>query len=443
MFGKWRTAKHVRTISEKRFEAIARLEAKRIKRIESLEVDGYTVHGTVRTVTGIATWKFSAYFDQDGAVTGAYRVWSENDESSIPREYAKSVSNAVKAYLAESDGQPDKVTSDTPLDLAMEIEKVRLEGVSIVQRAEDQARQIRAAAQRDAERTLSEARREADAISASARELYDKTVSSAQEDAGAVNDAAREFYDKTVSSAQEEAKSIRLRAIAEAEEIKNDAEEIAQERREMRARRRALIAKHRKALFAACACLILTLALAIVLVRRDAQAKFEAKLIPAGVESTDCAGIQYREIEGQLAKSGFTNISCIATADLDAESLKKEGTTSFVTIEGKGVFHPEDQFPYDAEVNVYYLTAMQLRAPMSSQKAAGMDVDYVKKSFMDSGFANVRIEAIKDLIVGFTEKPNAVASVTVNGDDSYSPSDTLRPDDEIVIYYHDYRWASD
>ena len=420
VFGRKRTTKPPRAISEKRFEAIARIEARKIKRIETLDVVGYTINATVRTITGIGTWQFSLDFDQNGYVTGGYHVWSENDESSIPQELAKSISKAIQTYLLESDGQPDKITSDVPLEIAIEIEIVRQEGVAIVQKAEDEAQRIRDASKTDAEQALARARQEAEAT----------------------NIAAKEFYESTVSSARKDAESIRQQAMDEAAAIKADAEQIALERRQMRARRRAFIANHKKAFLGICVCLMLALSFAIVAVRNSVQARLAAKLIPVGIESSDCIGAQYKEIESKLAISGFTNISCIATADLNANDLEKEGTTRFVTIDGRGNFHLDDQFPYDAKVDVYYLTAMELRAPLSSQRATGMDVGSVEASFTDAGFANVRTEAIKDVVLGLMEKPNVVSSVTVNGEENYSPNDTLRPDAEIVIYYHDYRWAN-
>ena len=60
MFERWRNAKNSRTLSEKRFEAIAHLEARRFKqRIEELDVDGFIVSATVRTVKGYGTWRFT------------------------------------------------------------------------------------------------------------------------------------------------------------------------------------------------------------------------------------------------------------------------------------------------------------------------------------------------------------------------------------------------
>lgn len=429
MFDKWRT-KNNRTISEKRFEAIARIEARKCNRIESFAVDGYTVTGAIRSNSGISTWQFSISYDQGGEVTGAYHLWSENDDSSIPQDLAIGMSNAIRAYLSESDGRPDKIAPETPLDLAIEIEMARQDGVSIRQRAEEEAHLIRETAHKDAKDIRSEARK-----------FYEQTVSSASAEAKEMRFSAQAYYNCTVASAREDAESIRAQAKAEAREIKRDAARIAEERREIRVRRRAFVASHKKLFASMFLGLILAIALAAALVRLNAHVKLQSKLIPVGIDSTNCVGAPYREIKTQLSVAGFTNISCVAMADLGAESLSQEETTRFVTIDGVANFASTDRFPYDAKVEVNYLTARKLHAPLSPQDAVGMDVHAVEESFIVAGFSNVRTEAEKDVIVDFKEQRDAVVSVTVDGNDGYSRSDALRPDAEIVIRYHDFVWA--
>lgn len=430
VFDRWRITRRDRTISEKRFEAIAHLEARRYKRIEGLAVNGYTVSATVRTVTGIGTWQFSIDFDQESGVTGAYHVWSENDDSTIPQEMARAMSNTIRAYLADSDSEPDEIESDTSLDVAIEIEMVRQEGVAIRRDAEAVAKRIR-----------DDACAEAKDLRTSAREFRERTVSSAHEEAEQVKASARVYYDRTVSSAQREAEAIRQQALAEAREIKRDAVRIAEEKREIRARRRDFISRHRMAFLVILVGLALLLALGAAVLQQKMQAALEAKLIPVGIDSAECVGVQYREVEAELSVAGFTNIDCIGIADLDASGLDQEETIRFVTIDGRANFESDDRFPYDADVEVYYLMALQLHAPISSKDAVGMDVHAVEKKFTDAGFANVRIEALGDLYVGFREKPDTVESVKIGGNESYSVSDNLRPDDEIVILYHSFRWA--
>ena len=419
MFDRWRNTKRDRTISEKRFEAIAHLEARRYKRIEELAVNGYVVSATVRTMTGYGTWRFSIDFDQDGDVTGAYHVWSDNDDSTIPQEMARAMSNTIRAYLAESRSKPDEIGSDTSLDVAIEIEMVRQEGVAIRQDAEAEADRIR------------------DEACAIAKRIRDDACAEAKE----LRTSAREFHSQTVSSAQREAEAIRQQALVEAKEIKRDAVRIAEERREIRARRREFISRHRMFFLVILVAFALMLAAGGTVLWQKGQAAYEAKLIPAGIDSAECVGVQYREIEAELSVAGFTNVNCIGIADLDASGLDQEETIRFVTIDGKANFQADDRFPYDANVEVYYLMARQLHAPISSKDAAGMDAHVVEKKFTDAGFVNVRTEPLGDLYVGFAEKPDTVASIKIGGNESYSVNDDLRPDDEVVILYHSFRWT--
>ena len=86
-------------ISESDFSNIAISVAKPIKRLY-VSVDNQFVRGTVRTSSGINTWKFTIDFNDYGTLTGNYWMRHvENSDSQIPYNYAKQLSSAIVDYL--------------------------------------------------------------------------------------------------------------------------------------------------------------------------------------------------------------------------------------------------------------------------------------------------------------------------------------------------------
>lgn len=72
-------------LSEYEFEYIVKNAAKRIKRIEHVSVDGATVECRVISQSKITYWTFTLDFNDRGKLTGKYCIFSENEDSQIPR----------------------------------------------------------------------------------------------------------------------------------------------------------------------------------------------------------------------------------------------------------------------------------------------------------------------------------------------------------------------
>jgi hypothetical protein len=79
------------SISKDDFECLVRKCAKRIKRIESLEINGPFILGVVSSQSGISEWKFKLDFNDWGCLTGAYWIWQENDDSQLPQALANKI----------------------------------------------------------------------------------------------------------------------------------------------------------------------------------------------------------------------------------------------------------------------------------------------------------------------------------------------------------------
>ena len=72
-----------RLVSESDFNNIVYKVAKRIKRV-SVSINGPIVYGTVKSQSGISTWKFTLDFNDYGELTGTCWLWKENSDSNIP-----------------------------------------------------------------------------------------------------------------------------------------------------------------------------------------------------------------------------------------------------------------------------------------------------------------------------------------------------------------------
>ena len=86
-------------ISESEFQSIVKNAAKPIKRLKIMEIDGPIVHCSVRSTSGITTWKFTLDFNDYGEITG--KCWSsiENKESRIPNVLTERIQEGIKEYI--------------------------------------------------------------------------------------------------------------------------------------------------------------------------------------------------------------------------------------------------------------------------------------------------------------------------------------------------------
>lgn len=80
----------------------------------------------------------------------------------------------------------------------------------------------------------------------------------------------------------------------------------------------------------------------------------------------------------------------------------------------------------------------QARTPSGSRIQHGRNYQEVYEEFEISGFTNIKLEAIDDLIVGWFTKDGEVESVSVDGNPDYSPDDWYQADVEVIIFYHTF-----
>lgn len=86
-------------IPQGEFAYIAKKSAKQIKRITQIHVDGTIVYGTVRSQSGLSTWKFNLDFNDYGHITGRYWTYSENKDSLIPKHLGSIIQEELDDWI--------------------------------------------------------------------------------------------------------------------------------------------------------------------------------------------------------------------------------------------------------------------------------------------------------------------------------------------------------
>ena len=87
-----------KAIPQRDFTIMAKQAAKKIRRINYLDVDGARVYGYVTSQSGISEWGFKLDFGNLDQLSGQYTEYSENEDSDIPSIVAETIKEAVLAY---------------------------------------------------------------------------------------------------------------------------------------------------------------------------------------------------------------------------------------------------------------------------------------------------------------------------------------------------------
>ena len=87
-------------LTEAQFENLAFNAVKKIKKKKiNIEVYGPKIYGTVESQSGLTEWDFTIDFNDYGSVTGTYWLWSENDDSLIPKHMAEDMQESIEDIL--------------------------------------------------------------------------------------------------------------------------------------------------------------------------------------------------------------------------------------------------------------------------------------------------------------------------------------------------------
>ena len=80
----------------------------------------------------------------------------------------------------------------------------------------------------------------------------------------------------------------------------------------------------------------------------------------------------------------------------------------------------------------------EAKVPASYDSLIEMNYETVQGKFEDSGFTNIKLEPIEDLITGWLTDDGDVESVTIDGSTEFTSGDWYPNDVEVVIQYHTF-----
>lgn len=104
-------------LSKEEFEEIVNKIAKKLKRVNSIEINNARIEGKVISQSGISDWYFIVDFNDWGYIDGTYIIESDNSDSEIPDRFAKLVTEEIKKIYKEK-----KVNIDNIIRMANEKE---------------------------------------------------------------------------------------------------------------------------------------------------------------------------------------------------------------------------------------------------------------------------------------------------------------------------------
>lgn len=90
-------------ISRDDFREMVEQSGKGIERIISLHAEDARVNGIVRSQSGISEWRFKIDFNDYGKLSGKYWIYSDNEDSRIPKVIADRISQKIAGYLGCED----------------------------------------------------------------------------------------------------------------------------------------------------------------------------------------------------------------------------------------------------------------------------------------------------------------------------------------------------
>ena len=86
-------------LTEADFRRIASRASKGFKRIRKVSFSGPVIEAVVRSQSGASEWSFKVDFNDYGKMTDSYWLYSDNDDSSIPQQYADRVLADINNFL--------------------------------------------------------------------------------------------------------------------------------------------------------------------------------------------------------------------------------------------------------------------------------------------------------------------------------------------------------
>ena len=158
-----------------------------------------------------------------------------------------------------------------------------------------------------------------------------------------------------------------------------------------------------------------------------------------GLSSGQCHSMHFANVLRSLQNNEFYNISVFSADDLSCDDVSLDGLIYKITVNGKDLFSETDQFPYNANIKIYYHTVKRAHPPFIYSEVKKKNLNDVVRQFEAAGFRNIHRVAIPDLINGWLKKDLSVEDVTIKGNKNFLKFELYRVDSEILITYHTFK----
>lgn len=193
-------------------------------------------------------------------------------------------------------------------------------------------------------------------------------------------------------------------------------------------------------------CLVLFISIFIgvlnILSHSWSQDSFDDKIISGRISEVytpysaqECVGKDYEMIKNSFMKVGFTNISVEIIEDLEASEMNEVGIVESVSINGMSDFGGNTEFKSSSKVIITYHSLKYISIPISSEKAANMNVQEVVDAFEKAGFTEITTDEVYDL------DPDVIESdfenhISINGMEIFDKGTKAPINSEIKIITH-------
>lgn len=166
--------------------------------------------------------------------------------------------------------------------------------------------------------------------------------------------------------------------------------------------------------------------------------------LPFPFSSKAAAGKNHEELISRLQDIGFTNLSAERTTEKSLFFGADE--TISVSLDGETSFPVGKWVKKDAPITITYYKPLseeelrtvregKIRVPLSARSCGGLYYMDVAKMFNDAGFTRIFARKTTEK-PGWLVKPEAVASISIGEDTTFSKDAWFEPDSKITILYY-------
>lgn len=379
-------------ITQDQFRHMANIACKYVKRLDSMQVAGAVVLGTVRAQSGLSKWDFRLDFNDHGHVTGRYSIYSENEDSIIPKHIAENLKSMIEAgpeeFFREEPGSADSGrTTNKTIRICPSCGEILNNQVGF------ESWMV--------------------AFTCKRCGFYSEWASD--------NSNSNDFnnYNRKDDGGPKSSDSNAAKDCGE--------KDLEYEPFQSQFMRKAKLA-------------FSIVAVGLILVLGSIVAFFideKVNGIAIGVDSQDYSDIKYEDLYNQLKEKGFIFVSTNVIHDLSYKDVEKKDTIQSISVDGEELSSSTHKYSRFARITIYYHAAERIQVPLSSKEAKGMEYAEVVTSLKNAGFGSIEISIDYDVYAGVFASAGTVKEIQIDGDSKFDAGSYYYVDVPIVITYHE------